>query len=278
MCRLYGFRANAPSQVECTLVRAQNALLEQSRQDERGLSNADGWGIGYYRDGAPEVQKRYAAAFEDLEFAETASHVVAPTIVAHVRRATVGTSQIENTHPFSWGGWTFAHNGTVNAFDRVAPRLEAEIPPQLLRQRHGETDSELVFLFLLSRLAAEGVELDSPVQDLGQTADVFARSVERVAELSDTEGTDEGAKLNLLLTDGRMLMASRWGNSLYVLEREGVRDCEVCGVCHVEEPHRDGYRAAVVASEPITGETWRVVPEGSVVTIDSTIGIEVKDL
>jgi glutamine amidotransferase len=160
----------------------------------------------------------------------------------------------------------------------VAPRLEAEIPPQLLRQRHGETDSELVFLFLLSRLAAEGVELDSPVQDLGQTADVFARSVERVAELSDTEGTDEGAKLNLLLTDGRMLMASRWGNSLYVLEREGVRDCEVCGVCHVEEPHRDGYRAAVVASEPITGETWRVVPEGSVVTIDSTIGIEVKDL
>jgi glutamine amidotransferase len=47
MCRLYGFRANAPSQVECALVRAQNALLGQCRRDERGLSNADGWGIGY---------------------------------------------------------------------------------------------------------------------------------------------------------------------------------------------------------------------------------------
>ena len=27
MCRLYGFRANAPTKIECTLVLAQNALL-----------------------------------------------------------------------------------------------------------------------------------------------------------------------------------------------------------------------------------------------------------
>jgi hypothetical protein len=33
-----------------------------------------------------------------------------------------------------------------------------------------------------------------------------------------------------------------------------------------------------VASEPITSETWQMVPEGSEVTIDSAVGIEVEDL
>ena len=37
MCRLYGFRANEPTKVECTLVHAQNALIVQSREDLAGL-------------------------------------------------------------------------------------------------------------------------------------------------------------------------------------------------------------------------------------------------
>lgn len=33
MCRLYGFRANEATKVECALVLAQNSLLAQSRAD-----------------------------------------------------------------------------------------------------------------------------------------------------------------------------------------------------------------------------------------------------
>ena len=32
MCRLYGFRANEETKVECTLVHAQNALLDAEPQ------------------------------------------------------------------------------------------------------------------------------------------------------------------------------------------------------------------------------------------------------
>lgn len=273
MCRLYGFRANAPSKVDCSLVKAQNALLEQSRRDERGLENADGWGIAYYPNGTPKVLKRYTAAHADVEFSEAATEIAAPTLIAHVRRATVGRSQIENTHPFLWGRWTFAHNGTVTAFERVAPRLEAETEPRLLGERRGTTDSELLFLWLLGRLAAEGIDLDSPLDDLDRTLEIFAGSVARAAELSNAEGAEEGAKLNLLLTDGHALMASRWGNSLHVLQREGVQDCEICGIGHVDAPHRQGYRAAIAASEPITSEAWQPVPERSVLAIDADIGV-----
>ncbi len=95
----------------------------------------------------------------------------------------------------------------------------------------------------------------------------------RAAELSNAEGAEEGAKLNLLLTDGHALMASRWGNSLHVLQREGVQDCEICGIGHVDAPHRQGYRAAIAASEPITSEAWQPVPERSVLAIDADIGV-----
>ena len=273
MCRLYGFRANAPSKVDCSLVEAQNALLEQSRRDERGLENADGWGIAYYPNGTPNVLKRYTAAHADVEFSEAATEIAAPTLIAHVRRATVGRSQIENTHPFFRGRWTFAHNGTVTAFEWVAPRLEAETEPRLLGEHRGTTDSELLFLWLLGRLAAEGIDLDAPLDDLDRTLEIFAESVARAAELSNAEGAEEEAKLNLLLTDGHALMASRWGNSLHVLQREGVQDCEICGICHVDAPHREGYRAAIAASEPITSEAWRPVPERSVLAIDADIGV-----
>src|SRR6476620_10098238 len=40
MCRHYAFRANEPTKVECTLVRAQNALLAQSRADRRGKTHS----------------------------------------------------------------------------------------------------------------------------------------------------------------------------------------------------------------------------------------------
>ncbi len=75
MCRLYGFRANAPSKVDCSLVKAQNALLEQSRRDERGLENADGWGIAYHPNGTPKVLKRYTAAHADVELDHENSEV-----------------------------------------------------------------------------------------------------------------------------------------------------------------------------------------------------------
>ena len=55
MCRLYGFLANEPAKVDCSLVYAQNALMQQSRVDESGLDHTDGWGIVTYHEGVPHL-------------------------------------------------------------------------------------------------------------------------------------------------------------------------------------------------------------------------------
>jgi predicted glutamine amidotransferase len=278
MCRLYGFRANEPTKVECTLVRAQNALLIQSGGDLRGLTHPDGWGIAHYENGIPSVERRATAAFADLHFSVAAERVFARTVVAHVRDATVGTPSLANTHPFVLGTWTFAHNGTVRGVDRLEGELLREIGPGLAAQRRGSTDSELSFLWLLSRLRTSGLDLESPAADPRVLADELARAVRTLAERSQATRTGKQERLNFLLTDGHTMVVSRWHNGLYWTHREGVHDCEICGIPHVHHDERVRYRAVVVASEPISHEEWREVPEASVLLVDPEVGAAVLPL
>jgi len=279
MCRLYGLHANALSRVECGLVRGQNALLSQSRRDLRGRANPDGWGIALYDNGFPVVERRSTAASANLRFSEVAASASAHTAVAHVRAASIGGAALENTHPFSWGRWTFAHNGTVSAFDRVGPRLEAETAPDLLKQRRGSTDSELCFLWLLARLRRAGVNLEGPSLNLERAVERIGASIAALDALCRSEDPGRAAVLNFVLTNGRALIAMRWNASLHWLMREGASCCGPCDCCdHCGEAHRssgDGarFRALVVASEPICRGAWQELPEHGLVASDEAIRI-----
>ena len=278
MCRLYGFRANAQTTVECTLVRAQNSLLSQSRVDMRGASSPDGWGIAWYQNGAPTIERQQTAAFGDQRFSATAEGVASRTVIAHVRRATLGGAALANTHPFSQGLWTFAHNGTLTAFDRVGSLLENETDPLFLSGRQGTTDSELIFLWLLSRMAKLGIDPQRRCDDTEGLVEMVADSVLSLASLSEELGATESAQLNLLLTDGELLIASRWKNSLYWVDRQGVHDSEVCGLSHVPQATDSDYRAVVVASEPISRESWREVPARSILRVDRDVHAEIRSI
>ncbi len=78
MCRLYGFRANEETKVECSLVHAQNALMLQSRADLRGRAHPHGWGLAFYHNVHPTVVRRASAAYEDLHFSETVERILFP--------------------------------------------------------------------------------------------------------------------------------------------------------------------------------------------------------
>jgi glutamine amidotransferase len=278
MCRLYGFLANASTKVECTLVRAQNALLSQSWSDERGLQNADGWGIASYDDGEPWVEKRDQAAYKDLGFSQTAEALYSRLVIAHVRQATLGGQSLQNTHPFSVGAWTFSHNGTLGGFSQLEEQLLVETPGFLRPRRLGTTDSELIFLWLLGQMVKREGDLQRPSEEPGSIAEVLSQGIAELAVRDESVGSSKTAKLNFLLTDGQSLWATRWGNSLFKLRREGVRDCEICGLCHIPDGRRDDYRAVVIASEPISSEAWKSVPDQSLVTVDRDLEVTLRSL
>lgn len=240
-----------------------------------GREHADGWGLASYADGNIDVVRRDTAAFQDVHFSTAVERVYAETVVAHVRRATVGGASGANTHPFCYGQWTFAHNGTVTGFDRLKGWIEGETAPRLQRHRRGTTDSEQAFFWILTRMEAAGIDLDVREIDADALAGTFATAVETIDRQCEGAGGDQPPKLNFLLTNGRVMVASRWNHTLFLLERDGVHDCEICGIPHVEHDPKRRYRAVVVASEPITHETWQEVENGTVVSVDEALRVAV---
>jgi predicted glutamine amidotransferase len=259
MCRLYGLHANEPTKIECSLVHAQNALMEQSRKDMEGFSNAHGWGLAAQSDGVPFVEKQAWAAYHGEHFKKTAARVYSKTVIAHVRRATVGPPAVENTHPFIHGIWMFAHNGTVPNFDKVRERLIERLDPLHRNEIHGSTDSEHIFRYLMTLWEHD------PGRPLLET---LRLGLERVIDWCLEIDPNRRISLNVLWTDGERMVGSRLNRTLWYLERDGVALCEVCGKSHVHHSPEQHYRAVEIASEPITHEHWLQIPNGILFSVD----------
>jgi len=270
MCRLYGFRANEPTRVECSLVYAQNALMAQSRKDLEGQTHGHGWGVAEHPDGGvPFVEKQAWAAYHGEQFKKTAARVYSKTVIAHVRRATVGPPGLENTHPFVHGAWLFAHNGTVPNFARVRERLIDAMDALHRNEIRGSTDSEHVFRYLL------GLWQHNPERPLLQTLRSGLQQV--IAWCRDIDSKAK-VSLNVLWADGDRLVGSRLGRTLWYLEREGIHVCEICGKSHVHHNPERAYRAVEIASEPITDERWLQVPNGTVFIVDPDMRLHIEPL
>lgn len=269
MCRLYAMSANEPTRVECSLVHAQNALMQQSQLDAEGLMHGHGWGVADYRDGLPLIEKQTWAAFHGEHFKKTAARVYAHTVVAHVRRATVGGTAIENTHPFHHGKWIFAHNGTVPHFLDVRDRMMPEIDPLFQNDIRGETDSEHVFYYLLS------LRMRYPHMGLRELVAVGLNRVRRWCNEVDPQAR---IGLNIMLTDGVDLVGSRFGRTLWHLRREQAYVCDICGRSHVHHDVGTEYRAVEIASEPLSDDNWQTLPDGVVYSVDEDYYLLVEPL
>lgn len=265
MCRLFGFVANAPTRVECSLVHSVNSLVAQSAHDMVGKQHEHGWGVAEYPDGVPILEKQAWAAYHGEHFKKAAARVYAKIVIAHVRRATVGTPEVDNTHPFTHGRWAFAHNGTVPNFDQVRDILLDDIDPLHRTEIRGTTDSEHVFRYLLSLYERE------PERPL---IDILRHGLWHIVQLSQEVDPDAPIGLNILWSNGRNLVGSRLGRTLWYLEREGTHVCQVCGERHVHHKSEQGYRAVEIASEPITDDSnWLEVPNETLYDVEPDMNV-----
>lgn len=266
MCRLFGFRSVIPSQVHRSLVAADNALGVQSDK------HPDGWGVAYYVDGAPHLTRSPTTALGDHLFQRVSGVVSSETVLAHVRKATVGTVSVLNCHPFQYGRWTFAHNGDIKDFERYRDRLLSEIAPRLRRFILGETDSEALFFLFLTHLSQYGalagrLGLEEVVTALGKTID-------QVREMCDGGSDDGRALLTFIVTDGQIMAAVRSGKELFFsTHKTHCSDRDHCPNLspECEAPSQTGFvNHLLVSSEPLLGENiWTEMADGEVVGVDA---------
>ena len=271
MCRLYGMRATHPTRVECELIDAQHSLLHQAKKDRRGLENPHGWGMGWYNRGKAFCARQVEPADESETYRTEAARTQGTAVIAHVRRATVGKPRIANTHPFRDGHAMLAHNGHIEEFDAIRPQLLAQMPEANQQAILGTTDSEHIFQLALSKLDSftPTAMRRALVESVGTIRHCFAGGREDEMTLA----------LNTLFVAGGNLAGTRLRRTLWYLERSGTKHCTVCGETHDVSGAGEDYRAVVLASERLTDEDWKPVPEGSAFYVDEeTMELKIESL
>ena len=278
MCRLFGFRSIIQSQVHQSLVSAENALVQQSG------GNPDGWGVAYFLADAPHIVKSVASAIDDSLFRRVSGVVSSETVLAHIRRATLGVQSILNTHPFQYGRWVFAHNGNIANFSELRPELEKRIAPFLRRFVLGDTDSELIFYLILTQLARR-VELHRTgvgVEDVAGAAREALAEIEAVAGPfhPHDEGPPENTYLTFILTNGSTMVAHQGGKQLHYSTYK--KKCSVRASCpylaqSCEHPTATGYiNHLIFSSEPLQGENiWLKMTNGDMVGVDWRMQLQI---
>jgi predicted glutamine amidotransferase len=238
MCRLLGIVASRPMDFRTLLAERPRSLAAL------GEEHRDGWGLASFSGGRWELHKGTDPASRDARFHARALDLRGELLVSHVRKRTVGMTRTANSHPFSHGRWVFAHNGTIDDRAWLTTRISNARASQIV----GDTDSELFFAFLLTTLDAAGLA-DTPSSS---TTDTIAPVT------AECRARDGFGSFSFLLSDGESCWAHRFGRSLYVLERGE------------EHPTSRRAPAVFVASEPMTEEAWREVPNGTLLHITRT--------
>jgi glutamine amidotransferase len=170
----------------------------------------------------------------DPPFYEIATTEAAEIVLAHVRQKTVGRVCLDNTQPFRHDRWVFAHQGTIRNLDFLRRRTSAK----RARQVGGDTDSELLFAYLLSCLDAGHAEGVHPTEHTDAALNFAAR------EMSEHSASGE---YSFLMSDGASLYAYRHGIPLFVLQRR-QRPCASA----------PSFGVVLVASDRLSDEAWQL--------------------
>lgn len=194
MCELFGVSASVPVPV--------NELLKEFFS--HSTEHPNGWGMAIFHGNSASLEKEPEAAFRSSYLKARLAHPLQTEgMIAHIRKATVGSTDYENCHPFVQRDcfrrcWTLAHNGTMF-------RCPALNPYQYVQE--GCTDSERILCCLIDRLnrAANEAGHELTEEERFWFLDSF------VCEMTP------GNKMNFLLYDGELLYVhTNYADSLYV--------------------------------------------------------------
>lgn len=241
MCELLGLAFNEPV----------TAGISFRGFRHRGASNPDGWGLAWFSNGRPEIQKEPAPANASAgALAVQTKRISSEIFIGHVRLASRGDPTKSNTHPFhhDFHGRpvVFAHNGTLR-----------RLPQPSHFKPNGETDSEQALCVFLSWMQEENISFSD-----------FAQIERRLQELNSH------GSLNLLFSNGAELFAYRdrdGYNGLCLTYREApfqaitLRDED--WTVDLSEEKRPSERGFVIATRPLTGEDWTGLRKGGLLVI-----------
>ena len=246
MCQLLGMNCATPTDITFSF---------RGFSQRAGITSdhSDGFGIAFFEDKACRLFVDNQSAVES-PIAELIRNypIKSRNVIAHIRKATQGKINLENSHPFSrelWGRqWIFAHNGDLQDFH---PRLSGRFTPV------GNTDSERAFCYLLDQL----------VNRFGYDEPSLTQVFDLLVEISPTIA--EHGTFNFCLSNGQALFSYavtklHWLVRAYPFQPAQLIDLDVevdfSQVTTAEDC------VAVITTEPLTqNETWMAFQPGEMI-------------
>ncbi len=285
MCRFAAY-IGKPLVIDELLFKPSNSLIKQSiraRETDEPL-NGDGFGLGWYAhdiDYTPGLFVSMQPAWNDRNLQYLAAKIRTHCFLAHVRAASMGGVSIYNCHPFVYKRFLFMHNGSLGGFQKIKRHIRHELSDEIYDTILGQTDSEHFFALFLQTFE------DHKGQYTAESmAKVFAITLKRLEKIQKQYGVDETTYLNVVLTDGFSMLASRYISdptqpcpTLYY--SAGSKYQERDGVCHMIPPIEDeGNEAVLIVSEKLTNykAEWHEIPVNHLLLLKQDLSLLIQPI
>ncbi|MGY4674782.1 class II glutamine amidotransferase [Ursidibacter arcticus] len=244
MCQLLGMNCNTPTDITFSFDGfRRRAGLTDHHTDGFGIAFFEGKGVRIFRDNRPGASSPMADLVSQYR-------IKSFNVIAHIRKATRGDVNLENTHPFIrelWGeNWVFAHNGTVEGITVCESNHYQPI---------GTTDSEAAFCCIAAQLKERFPSKPTEKQ-------IFDAIVEITSEIA------KYGVFNFILSNGHWMIARCSTNLYYVCRRApfgtALRDDDVMIDFRQYTCERD--KVTIITTQPLTkNEQWTKMKNGGYV-------------
>lgn len=266
MCRFVAYHGKKPILLKTILTEWPNSLISQSKlaKESSTCLNGDGFGLGWYNhaiDGEPAIFRSVRPAWNDSNLTSLGSKVLSECCLAHIRASTVGDVALANCHPFSYKEFLFVHNGTIHNFGQIRKQLLMSLDEPYFSQIKGQTDSEHLFMKLMTELDGKKITTETLYEGLKTTIAYISHLFQSIKKEADF-------RINAVLTNGKVMAVIRYSNKEDKL------------------PHSLYYSTTIlpegllVASEKLTGgeNTWKEIPVNHALLIENNLTSSMKAL
>ena len=142
----------------------------------------------------------------------------------------------------------------------------------------GQTDSEHIFAYLLNYLFKHHKLINTDA-----VADAFENTFKFVNKLMKDAGIKEPAYLNMALTNGLFIVATRWVSDpneepLTMYHSEGSRYVVEDGITRLEAPEDDDGAVLVVSEKLTDGPEWTLIPKNHLVMVEQNSNVRVRPI
>jgi predicted glutamine amidotransferase len=249
MCRILAISGKIDHQESALILEKFQRLAEFGKVPGASKGHKDGWGIVAYAKGKPFLYaKNYKDAFNDPKYSaaiEGLKDKKFDIVIGHLRKASVGSKNKNNAHPFIYNNFSFCQNGTV---------IESKKIPLTAKSKKivkGNSDSERLFAYILQRLN-EKKETDTKTIDKA-----INESIKHIQKNFDYTA------INTVFSDGKQIWALREVNE----KNYFVKKYKLLDYYSLLIGKGDGYSIICSENLPIKNVQWKSIKNHEMIQI-----------